>query len=224
MKINNPLYDKQGIHIISSIFTVDKGVTKVLLIKRSNEPYNGMWALVGGALYNNETLEEGIAREIYEKTGINNIEVDVFGLFSKIDRSPFQRMVAVGYLGVIDIDKVGLLKKTMNTSDSDWIPISLIDKLAYDHNEILSKAVEALKTKIIKTDILNSLYPNGFTLPEVQKTYEAILNKKLDRRNFRKKMLGLGLIEDTGKTKTFEGTKPAKVYKFKKNKENKNVF
>jgi len=224
MRVNNPLYSKQGIHVISSLFTIDKGITKVLLIKRSNEPYKDMWALVGGALYNNETLEEGMTREIFEKTGIENVELDMFEIFSRVDRSPVQRMIAVGYIGVIDVEKVQILRQTMNTSDCDWVPIDLVKELAYDHNEILDEAIQALKQRITKTGILRSLYPNGFTLPELQKTYEAILNKKLDRRNFRKKMLNLGIIYDTGKAKRFEGNKPAKVYKFKAAKKDKNVF
>lgn len=70
MRVDNKLYEKQGIHVISAIFTVDNGITKVLLVKRSNKPYKDMWALPGGALYNNERLEDGVKREIYEKTGI----------------------------------------------------------------------------------------------------------------------------------------------------------
>lgn len=224
MEVKNPLYKNQGIHAISAIFTVDKGITKVLLIKRNNEPFKGMWALVGGALYNNETLDQGIKREIEEKIGINIKNIEMFDIFSKIDRSPVMRMIAVGYIGIVDSSKVEVVKKTIKTSDADWVPIDKIGKLAYDHNEIISKAIEVLKQKIVNTDILKSLYPEGFTLPEIQKTYEAILNKELDRRNFRKKMLSLDLIYDTGLSKKFEGTKPAKIYKFKENRKSKNVF
>lgn len=224
MEVKNPLYKNQGIHAISAIFTVDKGITKVLLIKRNNEPFKGMWALVGGALYNNETLDQGIKREIEEKIGINIKNIEMFDIFSKIDRSPVMRMIAVGYIGIVDSSKVEVVKKTIKTSDADWVPIDKIGKLAYDHNEIISKAIEVLKQKIVNTDILKSLYPEGFTLPEIQKTYEAILNKELDRRNFRKKMLSLDLIYDTGSSKKFEGTKPAKIYKFKENRKSKNVF
>lgn len=224
MEVKNPLYKNQGIHVISAIFTVDKGITKVLLIKRNNEPFKGMWALVGGALYNNETLDQGIKREIKEKIGINIKNIEMFDIFSKIDRSPLMRMIAVGYIGIVDSSKVEVVKKTVKTSDADWVSIDKIGKLAYDHNEIINKGIEVLKQKIVNTDILKSLYPEGFTLPEIQKTYEAILNKELDRRNFRKKMLSLDLIYDTGLSKKFEGTKPAKIYKFKENRESKNVF
>ena len=83
MQINNPLYKNQGIHVICSIFTVEMGITKVLLIKRKNEPYKNMWALVGGALYNNEDLLDGMKREIFEKTGIKNIDIYLSGVFGK---------------------------------------------------------------------------------------------------------------------------------------------
>ena len=224
MEVNNPLYKNQGIHVITSIFTVEKGITKVLLIKRKNNPFKDMWALVGGALYNNEELIIGAKREIYEKTGIENIELYFSNVFGRVDRSPVMRMVATSFIGVLDSDKVSVLNETLKTSDIDWVPIDKIPKLAYDHNEILNDSIEFLKTKIVSSDILKSLFPNGFTMPEIQKTYESILNKSYDRRNFRKKMLSLNLIKDTNKTKVFEGTKPAKIYKFKNNKNIKNVL
>ena len=224
MEVNNPLYKNQGIHVVSSIFTIDKGVCKVLLIQRNNKPFKGKWALVGGALYNNEELEEGMMREIKEKTNIENIQLIPSKNYSKVDRSPVMRMIAISYIGIMDIKKANLVTSTLKTQNAAWFSIDNIPELAYDYNEILSDAVELLKTRIVSSDILKSLYPDGFTLPEIQKVYEAILNKELDRRNFRKKMLSLGLIKDTNKLVKFEGNKPAKLYKFKKNSENKNVF
>jgi len=102
MRIGNPLYKNIGIHIICSLFTVDKGKVKILLIKRKNEPYKNMWSLVGGALYNNETVDEGIKREIYEKTGLKNVSLFLSNVESSIDRSPLMRMVAINYIGIID--------------------------------------------------------------------------------------------------------------------------
>jgi 8-oxo-dGTP diphosphatase len=224
MEVNNPLYLKQGIHVISALFTIEKGITKVLLVKRKNEPYKDMWALVGGALYNNEDLEVGAKREIFEKTGIADMDISLFNVFGKVDRSPVMRMLAVAYIGVIDSEKVSILKETFKTSNSDWVQIDKIPELAYDHNDILNDALDNLKLKIVNTDILKSLFPNGFTIPEIQKVYEAILEKSFDRRNFRKRLLSLGLISDTNKQVKFEGKKPAKLYKFKNKKENKNVF
>ena len=198
MQINNPLYKNQGIHVICSIFTVEMGITKVLLIKRKNEPYKNMWALVGGALYNNEDLLDGMKREIFEKTGIKNIDIYLSGVFGKKNRTENIRMVAISYIGVIDSERVNILTNTLKTSNASWYPINQVPKLAYDHNEILNEAVECLKKKIIETNILKSLFPNGFVIPEIQKTYESILNVKFDRRNFRKKIVKLNIIEETG--------------------------
>lgn len=223
MRLNYSLYKNQGIHVIASIFTVDKGEVKVLLVKRSNEPYKGMWALVGGALYNNEFLEEGMQREIFEKSGLTNVKVYPSGIFDNPSRTPDMRMIAITYIGIIDKNKVQVLKKTLKTENSDWVRLDQVKELASDHNQILKKAIETLREQIISSDILKSLFPNGFTMPEVQKTYESILDKKFDRRNFRKKLLSLGIIEDTNKYVVFEGKKPAKLYRFNK-KKNKNVL
>lgn len=223
MEANNPLYKNQGIHVISSIFTIERGITKVLLIKRKNEPYKDKWALVGGALYNNENLDTGMKREIYEKTDIKDIDIYFSNVFGEVNRSPVMRMLAVSYIGVIDSEKIAILKETLKTSNSDWFSIDNIPELAYDHNEIIKDSLETLKSKIGSTDILKTLFPSGFTIPEIQKVYESILGISYDRRNFRKKLLSTDLIVDTNKCVKFEGNKPAKLYKFMKPK-NKNVF
>ena len=215
IKKNNPLYKNQGIHVINSIFTVENGVVKVLLIKRDNNPYKDLWALVGGALYNNEEIIHGAKREIYEKTGIKDIELYFSNIYSKIDRSPIMRMIAISYIGFIDIDKVNILKNTMKTSDADWVSIADIPKLAYDHNDILDDSLNKLKELIMNTNILKALYPGMFTIPELQNVYEVILNKKFDRRNFRKKLINDNIIIDTNKEKNYMGNKPAKLYKFR---------
>lgn len=224
MEVNNPLYKNIGIHVITSLFTIEKGITKVMLVKRSNEPFNGYWALPGGALYNNELIYDAARRELYEKTGIKNIKLSMYGVFDELNRSPLKRMVAIGFLGIIDSEKVEVLRKTNKTSNADWFSIDGIPSLAYDHNEVLNKAIEELKTKIVTTDFLKDLFPNGFTMPELHNVYEAILEKEIDRRNFRKKMLSLDLILDTNKTVSYKGKKPAKLYIFKKRIDNKSIF
>lgn len=215
MQKNNLLYKNQGVHLISSIFTVDKGIVKVLLIRRNNEPYKDKWALVGGALYNNETVLDGMKREIKEKTGINDIELYYSNIYSRVDRSPVMRMVGLSYVGFLDIEKVNLLKETDKTNDSDWFPINNIPELAYDHNEILNDSILKLKELIYDSDILKSLFPNTLTLPELQSVYEIVLDKKIDRRNFRKKLINDGIIIDINNEKNYIGKKPAKLYKFR---------
>lgn len=224
MDVRNKLYKNQGIHVITALFTVEQGITKVLLIKRKNKPFEGDWVLTGGALYNNEDLEEGALRELKEKTGISGVEIKQFKAFGKVDRAPVMRMVAIGFIGIIDSKRVHVLRETENTSNADWFPIDKIPPLGYDHEEILHDALIELRKQIVKSNILKSLFPDGVTMPELQKTYEAILNKKFDRRNFRKKILNLDLIEDTNLSDRFEGNKPAKVYMFKKKIEDKDIF
>lgn len=226
MQLNNPLYKNIGIHVVSSIFTVDKGVVKVLLVKRSNQPFYGYWALPGGGLYNNELLVDGAKRELKEKTGVSNVDLGVYKIFDKLDRSPMKRMIAVSFMGVIDIKRAELLSSSNKASAIDWVDIKLIPELAYDYNEILDGAIEELKKKIQTTDILKSLFPGEFTLPELHNVYESILNIKIDRRNFRKKMLSLDLIIDTNRMVTYKGKKPAKLYVFneKGNNKNKSIF
>lgn len=224
MDVKNKLYKNQGIHVITTLFTVEQGITKVLLIKRKNEPFLGDWVLTGGALFNNEDLETGALRELEEKTGITGVDIKQFKAFGKVDRSPIMRMVAVGFFGIIDSKRVNVLRETENTSNADWFPIDKIPPLGFDHEEILHEALIELRKQIVKSNILKSLFPDGVTMPELQKTYEAILNEKFDRRNFRKKMLNLDLIEDTNKSDKFEGNKPAKVYIFKDVIEDKDIF
>ena len=108
MEIKNPLYFNQGIHVIASIFTVEKGIVKVLLVRRCNEPFKDKWALPGGALYNNEDLDDGLKRELKEKTGITNIDLELCNVFGKVNRSNIMRMVGISYLGVIDNERVSI--------------------------------------------------------------------------------------------------------------------
>lgn len=223
MRLNNPLYKNTGIHVICSLFTVDKGEVKILLIKRKNEPFKDMWSLVGGALYNNETVEDGLKREIFEKTGLKNVGLYLSNIESTVDRSPLMRMVAINYIGIIDKHN-SILKDTEKTSNADWFILDNVEKLAYDHNKILGAARENLKKLVVSSTVLESLFPNGFTLPELQKTYESILDKTFDRRNFRKKILALGLIKETNRTEIFNGKKPAKIYEFNENIENREIL
>ena len=226
MRVENELYKNQGIHVINAIFTVDEGRAKVLLVRRKNEPYKDMWALVGGALYNNETLENGTRREIKEKTGINDLDIYQFGVFDEKDKTPTinMRMVAITYLGIIDCKHTNILKESRNTKDVEWFDIKNIPELAFTHNEILSKAIEKLRELIVQSNILKALLPVEFTMPELQKLYESILNKEFDRRNFRKKILSLNIVKEINKEINLNGKRPAKLYRFKKEIKNKKVF
>lgn len=214
MDIQNPLYKNQGIHALLSLFTVENGVFKVLLIKRKNQPFKDKWVLIGGACYNNEDINACLKREMMEKAGLKNIKYKMFDVFSKPNRSPVCRMLAVAHIGVIDYKRVKFLKETAKTQDADWFAIDRVPALGFDHQEILEGAIEYLKQQMFDSDILKDLFPKEFTLPELHKAYECILNKKIDRRNFRKHLLQQNIIKDTGVYEEIEGKKPSKLYQF----------
>lgn len=215
MDIKNPMYKNQGIHVVLSLFTVEEGKFKVFLIKRKNLPFKDMWTLVGGACYNNETVDTALEREMFEKAGLKNIHYRLFNVYSDPKRSPLCRMIAIGYIGVIDSLRVKFLKETSKTQDADWFLIDRVPPLAYDHQKILLDAINFLKQNIFDTAILKDLFPLKFTLPEIHKAYECILNKKIDRRNFRKSLLQKNIIVDTGMYEDISGKKPSKLYSFK---------
>ncbi len=214
MNVNDVRYQNQGLHVVLALFTIDRSAFKVLLIKRKNEPFKNKWILIGGCAYNTETGEEAMNRELYEKTRLKNIDFEMFDVFTNPNRSPLKRMIAIGYIGVSDSNIINKFKSTEKASAADWFEIDRIPELGYDHKEILEKAIKKLKEKIISTSILKKLYPNTFTLPELQTVYEKILNKKLDRRNFRKTLLQKGLMIDTGQIEEIVGKKPSKLYRF----------
>lgn len=224
MELNNPLYKNMGAHVINSIFTIDKGIVKILLIKRKNEPYKNKWALVSGAMYNNELIEVAAKRELKEKTNLEKIKIELVDVFDDINRSPLLRMIGFSFIGIVDIEKAKFIKETNKTSDAEWFDIKQIPSLAYDHNKILKASIQKLKDLIVNSSILKILYPNGFSIPEIHKVYETILDKEIDRRNFRKKILASGLVKDTNATINFEGRKPAKLYVFNEIIRNKNMF
>ena len=198
---------------------------KIILVKQFRYAFNEiLYEIPAGKLEKGEMPQASALRELEEKTGITGVEIKQFKAFGKVDRSPVMRMVAVGFVGIIDSKRVNLLRETKNTSNADWFPIDKIPPLGFDHEEILHDALIELRKQIVKSNILKSLFPDGVTMPELQKTYEAILDKKFDRRNFRKKILNLDLIEDTNKSDKFEGNKPAKVYKFKDVIQDKDIF
>lgn len=214
MQTNNPRYLNQGIHVIVSVISVSGGKLKVLLAKRKNAPYTNFWALLGGAVYNDETLETAVKREIFEKSGIENITPMQYKLFSDPNRAKETgfRMLGIAYVVLVDESVISFTKQTEKTSDMEWFNIDDVPTLAYDHNQVLNDSIDYLKNKINSSVILKNLYPNDVTIPELQSVYETILGESLDRRNFRKKLLQENVIIDTGREKQIFGKKPCKIY------------
>ncbi len=210
------------IETVISIFTVEKDVVKVLLFKKNDEPYKGYWMLPGSFLKTDETVEECINKTILKYSGLDGVYLKQSKVFSKVDRLLDKRIVAISFIGLIDPISIQLKEETSLELEVNWFDISNIPKMAYDHEDIIEANIGLLRDSIGNIDILKKFFPSDFTLPELQRVYEQILNKKFDRRNFRKKFIKL--IEDTGyKNEGFSG-RPAKLYRFIENIEERELF
>jgi 8-oxo-dGTP diphosphatase len=195
-----------------AIFTVDEGKLKVLLIKMKKSPYEDRWAIPGGLVGGEESVDEAAIRHLYDKTGLKDVFLEQLYTFGDVNRDPFGRVVSVAYFALIQGQGVEL-KTTSDYQEVNWFPVDEAPKLAYDHKDVLAKALERLRSKLGYTNIVCNLLPNEFTLGQMQSAYEVILDKKIDKRNFRKKILSSGIIKKAGK-KTKEAYRPAELYSF----------
>ena len=207
-----------------SIFTIDKGQLQVLLLRKKNEPYKGYWILPGNYLKNDETLEDNITDAVLDITGLLSVYIEQCYTFSSLDRNPDSRLLATSFIGLVDSKSVEIKREERPEYETAWFSIDELPKLGYDHEIIISRNIDYLKKKIVNSNVLKSLFPSDFTLPELQHVYEQILGKELDRRNFRKKFIGMDLIEDTLEKNTGFNGRPAKLYRFKDEIKEINLF
>lgn len=197
------------------IFTVIENDLKVLLIKRSLQPFEGCWALPGGFVRMDESMENAAKRELMEETGVKNVYLEQLYTFGNPGRDPRTRVITVSYFALISPKGIKL-ESTTDASEAMWFSAYKLPKLAFDHDTIARYALQRLKWKLEYTTVAFSLLPEKFTLGELQKIYETIFNKKFDKRNFRKKILSLGLIEETREKLKNVSHRPAKLYSFRK--------
>ena len=207
-----------------SIFSVFDGELKVLLLRKKTEPYKGYWILPGNLLRCDETTENNITDAVYDLTGLTNVYIEQTYSFSALDRNPDYRLIAISHIGLVDSTTVEIKREERENVESEWFKITDLPKLAFDHEMILNKNIKYLYSKIINSNILKILFPSDFTLPELQKVYEQVLDKPLDRRNFRKKFIALDLVEDTLEKNTGFNGRPAKLYRFKDDIKERNLF
>lgn len=212
------------IETLINIFTVEQGQIKILLFRKKMEPYKGYWVLPGDVAKNNVTLEDTMSDVVYDVAGLTSLFVEQCHTFSKCDRGNDEYVVAVSYLGLIDSKSAEIKREERPDYESAWFPIDALPKLAYDHEMIINNAIELLSKKIVNINVLKTLFPSDFSLPEIQVVYEQLLGKKLDRRNFRKKFINLGLVEPTGDKSEGGNGRPAKLYSFKDDIEERNLF
>lgn len=196
-----------------AIFAVRDGQLQVLLIGMKKDPFVGAWALPGGLVNPEESLDAAANRILSNKAGINHLYLEQLYTFGDIDRDPFGRVVSVAYFALIPGNSVSP-KTTGEYAEITWFPVSNLPRLAYDHKQIIETAYARLKSKLSYTNIIYGLLPNEFTLSEMQEIYEVILGSKLDKRNFRKKILSLNLIKKLNKKRLEGANRPANLYCF----------
>ncbi len=193
------------------IFTVREGVLQVLLIERGIPPFKGQWALPGGFVLERETLEAAARRELEEETGLRDVYLEQLYTFGDPDRDPRGRTVAVAYFA---LTPEAPLQASTDAARAAWFPAGRAPALAFDHAKILKSGLERLRAKVGYTTVGFELLPRQFTLTDLQKLYEAILERPLDKRNFRKKMLSLGLLKPEGRKRSAGAHRPAELYSF----------
>jgi 8-oxo-dGTP diphosphatase len=215
MNTNYPGYEQPAVTVDLSIFTVDENSLKVMLVKRADAPFAGEWSLPGGFLKTGESLDEAARRVLPEKTSVRNVYLEQLYTFGDPGRDPRARVITVTYFALIPWKKLAQPGSTKVT-DLMWSPVNCLPGLAFDHNEILDYAVRRLRSKVSYSNIVYGLMPEQFRLSELQAMYEAITTARLDKRNFRKKMLATGLLQETGKKDYAGAHRPAMLYKFKK--------
>ncbi len=212
--------DRFLIAVDAVVFAYNRDKLKILLIKRGIEPFLSKWALPGGFLRKNESLEDAVKRELKEETNVNDIFLKQLHTFSSPERDPRERVVTTAYYALVSPESY-TIKADTDASDVKWFYLNDLPELAFDHNEIIKTAISKLRKDIEFYPVGFELLPEFFTLVDLQKLYETIFNRKIDKRNFRKKLFKTGLIIETGKFDTENGKKPAKLYYFDKKKYDK---
>lgn len=201
------------IETLDVIYAASGGKLKVFLTRKKDDPYKGYWILPGEFLKNDETLDDK-AMEIYQKTtSLSNGKISQSKIFSDLNRYPDRRIIAQSYFSITD-ERLVTIKN--ENEESAWFDTDELPKLAYDHEAIILAVTKEVKTKIINNtdDILLDFFPNDFTLPELQKFYETVMGKKMDRRNFYKKFVSQDLVLDTGVKTTGSSGRPGVLYRF----------
>lgn len=191
-----------------AVFGFQEGVLKLLLVQKPIEPFKGHWLLPGGIMKEGQTAEEAIDHVLLTLTGLKNIHQEQVHCYTEVDRHPLKRVITICFYGLINPENHPIIKKK-HVKGVEWYRLDEIPELGFDHRKLVDDALRLLKSNIEERLILGELLPTKFTLKELQELYEALLDEKLDRRNFRKKILQKDLLVNTGEKKAgAKGGKP----------------
>ena len=190
----------------------------ILLIKRNIEPFKGSWALPGGLVLNHESIEEAVERELKEETGIQINYLEQLYTFGKPNRDPRNRVISIAYYGLVKPDNFRL-KASTDAIDAQWFNIKSLPILAFDHIEIIDLAIKRLKSKITYEPVGFELLDKKFPFSDLEKLYSTLLDRPIDRRNFKKKILTFDFIEETNEKQQLSGAgRPGNLYQFNETK------
>ena len=209
----HPAAQQVKIAVDNCIFTVLEDRLHLLLIQMTKVPYTGIWALPGGLIQDAESLDAAAGRILYEETGVAEVYLEQLYTFGQPERDSAGRVVSVAYFALIHAAGI-TLRTQLKYADVRWWPCATLPPLAYDHDAVAAYARQRLEWKLAYTNVVWSLLPRRFALTELQKVYEAVLGRPLDKRNFRKKILALGLVEPVGETAMRGAHRPAMLYRF----------
>ncbi|MCV9927738.1 NUDIX hydrolase [Flavobacterium sp. LS1R49] len=202
------------------VFGYQNNQLYVLLIQQKFGSKESYWALPGGLVKNDESLQEAVKRELKEETNITvNYFEQLFTFGDDIFRDPRNRVISVAYFALVDSSKLKI-KADSDAENVQWYKVEEIPALAFDHNLILKKAIERLKAKLTYEPIGFDLLPKEFLFSELENLYCTILEKEIDRRNFRKKILSYGIIQETDNFSPVKTGRPAKLFRFNQQKYN----
>ncbi len=206
-------YERPSVTVDVVMMSLRQRDLQILLVKRGSWPFEGMWAIPGGFVTIDESLESAAKRELQEETGVQDVYLEQLYTFGDPGRDPRTRVITVVYFALLDSERLQV-KAASDAAEVGWFSVYELPQLAFDHAKILEYTLDRLRGKLDYTTIAFSLLPEQFTLRELQRVYEIIQHKRLDKRNFRKKILATGILEDTG-AKKMEGThRPARLYRF----------
>lgn len=194
------------------VFGFGEGDLKVLLIRRALDPFRNRWALPGGFVRINETIDDAARRELTEETGLRNIFLEQLFTFGDLQRDPRERVISVAHFALVKLADV-LARADSEAGDAHWFPVASPPPLAFDHSRILSTAHTRLQGKVRYEPVGFELLPEKFTLSQLQHLYEAILGTQIDKRNFRKKVLGFDFLVPL-KARTTGIGRPAQLFRF----------
>ena len=186
-------YEHMAVTTDCVIFTYEDWTLKVLLVRRGMDPFKGEWAFPGGFLKLDETAKEGALRELWEETALETSAIRELGVFSDVNRDPRERVITIAYYALIKPSEV---IGGDDAEEAAWFPLDKLPQLAFDHQKIFDAAMERLRRDIHFEPVGFDLLDDTFTIPDLQRLYEIILGTKFDRRNFQRKVLASGILEE----------------------------